>query len=63
MNDKLERIDSINTSPELHYSLPPEAQSFMREPETNFQIHLLIIGKSWSNGGGLSVRLSSYSYP
>jgi succinoglycan biosynthesis transport protein ExoP len=51
MNDKLERIDSINTSAELHYSLSPEAQSFMREPETNFQIHLLdywkVLVKRW----------------
>ncbi len=51
MNDKLERIDNINAPPELHYSLPPENQSYMREPEANFQIHLLdywkVLVKRW----------------
>ncbi len=51
MNDKLERITGRNGDAEIQYSLPPDLPSLVREPETNFQIHLLdywkVLIKRW----------------
>jgi polysaccharide biosynthesis transport protein len=41
MNDKLERVTGTNNSVELNYSIPLEAQRLLRQPEYNFQVHLL----------------------
>lgn len=41
MNDKLERIADRPSSMEFSYPIPIEAQRLSRQPEYNFQIHLL----------------------
>jgi succinoglycan biosynthesis transport protein ExoP len=51
MSDELEHIAARSTVEELHYSLLPEAQRVLHEPESNFQIHLLdywkVVIKRW----------------
>jgi succinoglycan biosynthesis transport protein ExoP len=49
--NEIERIASGSTPEELHYSLLPEARRYLREPDFNFQIHLLdywkVLIKRW----------------
>jgi capsular exopolysaccharide synthesis family protein len=51
MNDKLERFTGRDGEAALQYPLPSEVPSLVREPETNFQIHLLdywkVLVKRW----------------
>jgi succinoglycan biosynthesis transport protein ExoP len=51
MNEELERIAARSHAEELHYSLLPEAQRFLHEPDSTLQIHLLdywkVLIKRW----------------
>jgi len=51
MNNEIQRIAGRSNPEELHYSLLPEAQRYLREPDFNFQIHLLdywkVLIKRW----------------